>query len=93
MLKEWSHARCHNRGFLAVDLAIMRHSLLALSDLSLLRVTLPMVGQREYKPQISISREDFRKWGERFWKKSFERERERESGVIYHASKKTTTTA
>jgi len=41
-----------------------------------------MVGQRVYKPRVSISREDFRKQGREVLEKSFESERERETGVI-----------
>ena len=73
----------------------MRHPLSALSELSLLRVTLPAVRQREYKPRVSISREDFRKRGREVLEKEFRKqERKRERLVLYeNVSKKATTTA
>ena len=74
----------------------MRHPLSALSGSSLLRVTLPAVGQREYKPQVSISREDFRRGGggERGFRKRFLKAREILKLVLYrNVSKKATTTA
>ena len=60
----------------------MRHSLSALSGLSLLRSMLPAVRQREYKPRDSISREDFRKRGREVLEKEL-RERERERDWCY----------
>ena len=48
------HSTCHNCLFLAADLAIMRYSLSALSESSQLQITLPIVGQRTFKPRVLI---------------------------------------